>query len=96
MLSTAMSRETLISILFRESLLTAVISGTLGLLTGSLLVMVIKDALSNSSTLFFNIVYNPLYTLLLWLGMIAVFALTAFFPIRSLKKMKISEQIKCE
>ncbi len=96
MLSTAMSKETLISILFRESLLTAVISGTLGLLTGSLLVMVIKDALSNSSTLFFVIVYNPLYTLLLWLGMIAVFALTALFPIRSLKKMKISEQIKCE
>jgi len=96
MLSTAMTKETLISILFRESFLSAVISGTLGLLTGSLLVLVIKDALGNSTSLYMNVVYNPLYTLLLWLGMIALFGLTVLFPIRSLKKMKISEQIKCE
>ena len=96
MLSTAMTKETLISILFRESILSALISGTLGLLTGSLLVLVIKDALANTSSLYINIVYNPLYTLLLWLGMIALFALTVLFPIRSLKKMKISEQIKCD
>ena len=96
MLSTAMTRETLISILFRESLLSAVISGTLGLLTGSLLVLVIRDALANTRSLYINIVYNPLYTLLLWLGMIVLFALTVLFPISSLKKMKISEQIKCD
>ncbi len=96
MLSTAMTRNTLISILFRESLLSALISGTLGLLTGSLLVLVIRDALANSKTLYLNIEYNPLYTLLLWLGMIVLFALTVLFPIRSLKKMKISEQIKCD
>lgn len=96
MLSTAMTRETLVSILFRESLLSAVISGTLGLLTGSLLVLVIRDALANTRSLYINIVYNPLYTLLLWLGMIVLFALTVLFPISSLKKMKISEQIKCD
>ena len=96
MLSTAMTKETLISVLFRESFLSAVISGTIGLLTGSLLVLVIKDALASSETLYLNIIYNPVYTLLMWLGMIAVFALTVLFPVRSLKKMKISEQIKCE
>ena len=96
MLSTAMTRETLISILFRESLLSALISGTLGLLTGSLLILVIRDALANTDSLYLTIVYNPLYTLLLWLGMIVLFALTVLFPISSLKKMKISEQIKCD
>ena len=96
MLSTAMTRQTLTSILFRESILSAVISGALGLFTGSLLVLVIKDALSSSEFLYMTIVYNPLYTLCVWLGMIALFALTVLFPIRSLKKMKISEQIKCE
>ena len=96
MLSTAMTKETLISILFRESLLSALISGTLGLLTGSLLVLVIKDALTSSEILYLKIVYSPLHTVLVWLGMIALFALTVLFPIRSLNKMKISEQIKCE
>lgn len=96
MLSTAMTRDTLTGILFRESILSALISGTLGLLTGTLLVLVIKDALASSPSLFIPITYNPLYTLGIWLGMIVLFALTALFPIHSLKKMKISEQIKCE
>lgn len=96
MISTAMSKKTLTSILFRESLLSAVISCTIGILTGSLLVLVIKDALSSSAFLYITIIYNPLYTVLLWLVMIAVFALTVLFPVRSLNKMKISEQIKCE
>ena len=65
-------------------------------LSVSLLVLVIRDALANTRSLYINIVYNPLYTLLLWLGMIVLFALTVLFPISSLKKMKISEQIKCD
>ena len=96
MISTAMSKKTLTSILYRESLLSAVISCTIGILTGSLLVLVIKDALSSSAFLYITIIYNPLYTVLLWLVMIAVFALTVLFPVRSLNKMKISEHIKCE
>ena len=63
---------------------------------GSLLVLVIKDALTSSEILYLKIVYSPLHTVLVWLGMIALFALTVLFPIRSLNKMKISEQIKCE
>lgn len=96
MLSTAMSRETLTGILFRESLLSAAVSSTTGLLVGSVLLYVIKSALQSSQSLYLPIHYKPVYMLLMWLGMLLLFALTVLFPIRSLKKMKISEQIKCE
>ena len=96
MLSTSMSKKTLVSILFRESFLSAVISGTSGLVVGSILIYVIKTALTSSPTLYLPIEYKPLSMILMWIGMILIFSLTVLFPIRSLNKMKISEQIKCE
>lgn len=96
MLSTSMSKKTLIGILFRESFLTAAISVTTGILVGGLMVYVVKSALMSSDVLYMPVYFNPLYAALLWIGMILLFAFTVLFPIRGLNKMKLSEQIKCD
>lgn len=95
LLSTAMDRKTLSGILFREMLITALSSVTIGTLAGSILLLIIKQTL-RSGVLALQIKFDPLMILTLWCGMSLIFALTVLFPIRNLRKMKIAEQIKYE
>lgn len=95
LLSTAMDKRTLSGILFDEMLITALTSVTTGALIGSVLLLIIRDTLRNS-TLTMQVKFDPLMILALWAGMSLVFALTVLFPLRNLKKMKIAEQIKYE
>ena len=96
MLSTAMSRKTLTGVLFREMIITSVTSTLLGTCIGSIMVYVIKSALDSSDSLYIPINYNFGLIALMWVAMTLLFVLTVLFPVRNLKKMKISEQIKYE
>ena len=96
MLSTAMSRKTLIIILFREMIITSLSSTLIGTGVGSIMVYVIKSALEASDSLYIPIHYNFGLVALMWGVMTLIFVLTVLFPVRSLRKMKISEQIKYE
>ena len=96
MLSTAMSRNTLIGVLFREMIITSVASTLVGTCIGSIMIYVIKSALDSSDTLYIPIHYNFGLIALMWIAMTLLFVLTVLFPVKNLKKMKISEQIKYE
>ena len=96
MISTSMSKKTLSGVLLREMLITSVTSVTSGTLIGLILTLVIKRAVENSESvmLYFNI--NPLAVILVYIAMVAIFTLTVLFPIKNLRKMKLSEQLKYE
>jgi ABC-type antimicrobial peptide transport system permease subunit len=97
MLSTSMNRRKLSGLLFREMLITSVISATLGAVEGSFLLLVIKAAVENSESLMIPNMRLPLaFVAAIWLGMAVLFALTVLFPIKNMKKMKLSEQLKYE
>ncbi|WP_026526174.1 ABC transporter permease [Butyrivibrio sp. VCD2006] len=96
MLSTSMSNRTLSGILFKEILITSLTSATAGCVLGTLLTLVLKKATESAEILVLNIDINPKTIFTLWISMTALFALTVLFPIRNLRKMKLSEQIKYE
>ena len=96
MVSTSMSKRTLSGVLFREMLITSVTAVTSGTLIGLLLVAVIKRAVDNSESVMMYFNFNPLTVFLVYVAMIVVFTLTTLFPIKNLKKMKLSEQLKYE
>ena len=96
MLSTSMSKKTLTGILFREMIITSLISTITGTAVGCILLFVIQSAFASSPSLSMTLNFNPLMILGLFVVMSAVFALTVLFPINSLRKMKIAEQIKYE
>jgi hypothetical protein len=58
--------------------------------------MVIKAALDNAETIVVDLTIDPVKTLLFFFILTAVFTATVLFPIKNLRKMKISEQIKYE
>jgi ABC-type antimicrobial peptide transport system permease subunit len=97
MLSTSMNRKTLSGLLFREMLITSAISSTLGSAEGSFLLLVIKAAVENSDSLMMPDMNLPIpFVAAIWLGMTVLFVLTVIFPIKNMKKMKLSEQLKYE
>lgn len=97
MLSTSMNRKTLSGLLFREMLITSAISSTLGAAEGSFLLLVIKAAVENSDSLMMPDMNLPIpFVAAIWLGMTVLFVLTVLFPIKNMKKMKLSEQLKYE
>jgi ABC-type antimicrobial peptide transport system permease subunit len=97
MLSTSMNRKTLSGLLFREMLITSAISSTLGAAEGSFLLLVIKAAVENSDSLMMPDMNLPIpFVAAIWLGMTVLFVLTVIFPIKNMKKMKLSEQLKYE
>lgn len=96
MVSTSMSKRTLSGILIREMLITSVTAVTSGTVIGLLLIAVIKRAVDNSESVMLYFNFNPLTVVLVYVVMIAVFTLTTLFPIKNLKKMKLSEQLKYE
>ena len=96
MLSTAMSRGKLTGILFREMLITSFSASCLGTITGVFLSGVIGAATENSQNLYFVIDTDPAKNIVFCVLLIIVFTGTVLFPIRKLRKMKISEQLKYE
>ncbi|MBQ4270825.1 MAG: FtsX-like permease family protein [Clostridiales bacterium] len=96
LLSTSMTKKQLSGILFREVLLASVTAAGTGTVAGVLLCKVISAAVENSDGISLPIDISPVTTILFFLLLVALFTLTVLFPIRSLKKMKISEQIKYE
>ena len=96
MLSTAMSKKKLSGILFKEVLITSIVSAGLGALLGHILTIIIGDAIDHTASIGLLIQANAGRTLLFFLLLIVIFTMTVLFPIRNLRKMKISEQIKYE
>lgn len=96
MISTSMSRKTLSGILFREMLITSLAASTFGVAVSTLLIVVLKRAFEMAENIYLIIDINPEVILKLWALMTIVFTLTVLFPIRNLKKMKLSEQLKYE
>ena len=96
MLSTAMGKGKLSGILFLEMLITTFIASLMGTATGLFLSNVIGAATENAEGLFLVIKTDPVKSILFGIILILVFAGTVLFPIKNLRKMKISEQLKYE
>ena len=96
MLSTSMDRGTLSGLLFKEMFITSAVSSTVGAIIGTVLVSVVKIAVDNNDAVALPLEINIPMVLIMWAAMAVVFALTVLFPVKSLYKMKISEQIKYE
>lgn len=96
MLSTAMSKKQLSGILFKEVLITSIASAGIGVLIGHFLTKVIAAAVDSTASIGLAINADAGRSLLFFLALTIVFAATVLFPIRSLRKMKIAEQIKYE
>ena len=96
MISTSMSKRTLAGILFREMFITSVTSATVGCLFGTLLCVVIKRAVNLADMLNMPVEIHASAILGFWAVMCVVFALTVLFPIKNMRKMKLSEQLKYE
>ena len=96
MLSTAMGRNTLSGILFREMILTALTASSIGTAVGVLMVFILNMSTSASESMEMAVELDPVMTILFFVFLIVAFTGTVIFPIRSLRKMKIAEQIKYE
>ena len=96
LLSTAMSRSKLSGVLHKEVLITSVTASGVGTIVGTLLTLVLKAALDNTETIVLNVTVNPVTNLIFFAILALVFTGTVLFPIKNLRKMKISEQIKYE
>ena len=96
MISTSMNKGKLSGILTLEMLITSITASVMGTLAGVFLAKVIGDATRNSSSIFLVIETDPVKSILFCLLLILIFTGTVLFPIRNLRKMKISEQLKYE
>jgi len=96
MLSTAMGKGRLSGILLKEVLITSTTASAAGTIVGTLLTFVLKTAMGSAQTVTMDINVNPVHNLLFFVIMSVVFTATVLFPIKNLRKMKISEQIKYE
>ena len=96
MLSTAMGKGKLSGILFLEMLITSIIASLMGTAVGLFLTGVIGTATDNAQGLYLVIKADPVKSILFCIVLIIVFAGTVLFPIKNLRKMKISEQLKYE
>ena len=96
MISTSMSKKTLSGILFREMLITSLTAATSGCLLASLLLLVLKKAFTAAETLALTMEFNPGTMVKFWILLTIVFTMTVLFPIKNIRKMKLSEQLKYE
>ena len=96
LLSTAMGKGKLSGILLKEVFITSLTASGIGTIVGSLLTLVLKSAMANAQTVVMDVVLDPLVVVLFFLAMTVVFTGTVLFPLNSLRKMKIAEQIKYE
>ena len=96
MLATSMNKGKLSGVLLKEVLITSVTASAVGTIVGTVLTMVIKAALDNAESVVVDLKTDPLITLLFFVILTIVFTATVLFPVKNLRKMKISEQIKYE
>jgi ABC-type antimicrobial peptide transport system permease subunit len=96
MLATSMNKGKLSGVLLKEVLITSVTASAVGTIVGTVLTMVIKAALDNAESVVVDLKTDPLITLLFFVILTVVFTATVLFPVKNLRKMKISEQIKYE
>ncbi|MBO7451286.1 MAG: ABC transporter permease [Clostridiales bacterium] len=96
MISTSMRKRTLAGVLFREMLITSVTASSVGAIMASFICFVIKRTVANSEILQVDLNIEPKVILIMWLITALIFALTVLFPINSMRKMKLSEQLKYE
>lgn len=96
MLSTAMNKGKLSGILLKEVLITSITASGVGTLVGTALTLVIKAALENTESIVLDITVDPVRNIIFFVILTLVFTGTVLFPIKNLRKMKISEQIKYE
>jgi ABC-type antimicrobial peptide transport system permease subunit len=91
-----MGKGKLSGILFLEMLITSLIASLMGTAVGLFLTRVIGAATDNTEGLFLVIKADPVKSILFCIFLILIFAGTVLFPIKNLRKMKISEQLKYE
>ena len=96
MISTSMSKKTLAGILFREMFITSVTSATVGCVFGTILCVVIRRAVNLADMLSMPVEINASAVFGFWVLMCLIFALTVLLPIKNMRKMKLSEQLKYE
>ena len=96
MLSTAMGKGKLSGILLKEVLITSFTASGIGTIVGTVLTTVLSTALASAQTVAMEVDIDPVHIILFFIAMTVVFTGTVLFPIRNLRKMKISEQIKYE
>jgi len=80
----------------KEVLITSFTASALGTIVGTILTFVLSEALASGQTVSMDVTINPVHIIVFFLAMTIVFTGTVLFPIRNLRKMKISEQIKYE
>ena len=96
MLSTAMNKRKLSGILFKEVLIASMTASATGTIIGTLMTVVLNAALMSAQTMSMEVNFEPLKMLVFFAVMTVAFTATVLFPIKNLRKMKISEQIKYE
>ena len=95
MLSTSMGRKKLSGILVKEMLITSALASVAGTLTGLILCKVIDAAMQNSQ-IYMPVNPDLLKFLIFCIVLILVFTGTVLFPLKHLRKMKLSETLKYE
>lgn len=96
LLATSMNKAKLSGILLKEVLITSITAAGIGTIVGSILTFVLQAAMYNSEVLVMDVQVDPVKNILFFIMMTIVFTATVLFPIRNLRKMKISEQLKYE
>ena len=96
LLATSMNKAKLSGILLKEVLITSITAAGIGTIVGSVLTFVLQAAMNNSEVLVLDVQVDPVKNILFFIMMTVVFTATVLFPIRNLRKMKISEQLKYE
>jgi ABC-type lipoprotein release transport system permease subunit len=96
LLSTSMNKSTLSGILFKEVFITSLTASGIGVALGTFLLTVVAKAFDSSDLFSLDMDIDYKRSLIFFVVLTIVFTGTVLFPIKSLKKMKISEQIKYE
>ena len=91
-----MGKGKLSGILLREVLMTSFTASLMGTIVGVFMTMVIGRAVQSVEGLFLVIKIDPVKCILFCAILIFIFTATVLFPIKNLRKMKISEQLKYE
>ena len=77
-------------------LITSLTAATSGCLLASILLLVLKKAFESAETVVMAMDFNPGTMVKFWVLLTIVFTLTVLFPIKNIRKMKLSEQLKYE
>ncbi|MCR4688850.1 MAG: FtsX-like permease family protein [Saccharofermentans sp.] len=96
MIATSMSKKKLIGVLTKEMLIASIAASLTGAIAGTYLIYIVAYAVASSDAISLTINVHPLFNLIFCLAIIPVFALTVLFPVKHLRKIRISEELKYE